>query len=111
MTTEEKRILQIKEKLFNLGPVLPGSLGQQWNVCGSAGCQCKAPKHPMKHGPYYQLSYTLKGKSSTAFVKKIVRKEVEARIKRHKEFRALCDALVEAYLVEFRPYGIEGKST
>jgi hypothetical protein len=57
------------------------------------------------------LSYTLKGKSSTAFVKKIVRKEVEARIKRHKKFRELCDALVEAYLVEFRPYGIEGKST
>jgi len=44
-------------------------------------------------------------------VKKIVRKEVEARIKRHKEFRALCDALVEAYLVEFRQHGIEGKST
>ena len=111
MTTEEKRIVQIKEKWFNLGPVWPGSLSQQWNVCGSAGCQCKAAKHPIKHGPYYQLSYTLKGKSSTAFVKKIVRKEVEARIKRHKKFRELCDALVEAYLVEFRPYGIEGKST
>ena len=64
MTPEKKRIVQIKEKLFNLGPVLPGSLSQQWNVCGSAGCQCKDPKHPIKHGPYYQLSYTLKGKSS-----------------------------------------------
>ena len=111
MTTEEKRIVQIKEQLFNLGPLLPGSLSQQWNVCGSAGCKCKAPKHPMKHGPYYQLSYTLKGKSSTAFVKKVVREEVEARIKRHKEFRELCDALVEAYLVEFRQHGIERTST
>ena len=109
MTPEKKRIVQIKEKLFNLGPVLPGSLSQQGNVCGSAGCQCKDPKHPIKHGPYYQLSYTLKGKSSTAFVKTIARKEVEARIRRQKEFRELCDALVEAYIVEFRQHGIEEK--
>jgi hypothetical protein len=109
MTPEKKRIVQIKEKLFNLGPVLPGSLSPQWNVCGSSGCQCKDPKHPIKHGPYYQLSYTLKGKSSTAFVKKVVRKEVATRIKRHKEFRELCDALVEAYIVEFRQHSIEEK--
>jgi Family of unknown function (DUF6788) len=109
MTTEEKRIVQIKEKLFNLGPVLPGSLSQQWNVCGSAGCKGKNPKHPVKHGPYYQLSYTLKGKSSTVFVKKAVLKEVYARIKRHKEFRARCDALVEAYIAAFRQHGLEGK--
>jgi hypothetical protein len=109
MTTEEKRIVQLKERLFNLGALLPGSLSQQWNVCGSAGCKCKHPKHPVKHGPYYQLSYTLKGKSSTVFVKKAVLKEVYARIKRHKEFRTLCDALVEAYIAEFRQQGIEGK--
>jgi hypothetical protein len=109
MTAEEKRIVQLKERLFNLGALLPGSLSQQWNVCGSAGCKCKHPKHPVKHGPYYQLSYTLKGKSSTVFVKKAVLKEVDARIKRHKEFRALCDALVEAYIAEFRQQDIEGK--
>lgn len=107
MTVEKKRIVQLKERLFNLGAVLPGSLSKQWNVCGSAGCRCKNPDHPVKHGPYYQLSYTLKGKSSTAFVKKAALKEVRTRIKRYREFRELCDTLVEAYVVEFRKHGIE----
>ena len=107
MTVETKRIVQLKERLFNLGAVLPGSLSKQWNVCGSAGCKCKNQDHPVKHGPYYQLSYTLKGKSSTAFVKKAALKEVRTRIKRHKEFRELCSALVEAYVIEFRKHSIE----
>jgi hypothetical protein len=55
------------------------------------------------------LSYTLSGKSSTVFVKKGAIREVSARIKRHKQFRELCNALVEAYVAEFRKYGREGK--
>ena len=47
----------------------PGSLSTQYNVCGKAGCRCKATP-PVKHGPYYQVSYTRKGKSSSKFVKK-----------------------------------------
>jgi len=107
MTAEKNRIIQLKERLFNLGAVLPGSLSKQWNVCGSPGCKCKNPVRPVKHGPYYQLSYTLKGKSSTVFVKKAALREVRARMKRYKEFRKLCGALVEAYIVDFRKHGIE----
>lgn len=107
MTVEKKRVAQLKERLFSLGAVLPGSLSKQWNVCGSPGCKCKNPVRPVKHGPYYQLSYTLKGKSSTVFVKKAALREVRARIQRHKEFRKLCDALVEAYIHDFRKHGIE----
>lgn len=107
MTAEERRIGELKDKLLNLGPILPGSLGKQWNVCGSPGCKCKDPDHPVKHGPYYQVSYTLNGKSSTVFVKKGTLKEVSARIKRHKQFRELCNSLVEAYVAEFRKYGRE----
>ncbi len=107
MTAEKKRITQLKERLFKLATVLPGSLSKQWNVCGSPGCKCKNPANPVKHGPYYQLSYTLKAKSSTVFVKKAALKEVRARIKRHKEFRELCDSLVEAYVADFRKHGIE----
>jgi len=109
MTTEERRIGELKDELFKLGAILPGSISRQWNVCGSPGCKCKDPDHPVKHGPYFQLSYTLNGKSSTVFVKKGALKEVSARIKRHKQFKELCNALVEAYVAEFRRYGREGK--
>ena len=107
MTEEKTRINKVKERLLNLDPVLPGSLSKQWNVCGSPGCKCKNPVSPVKHGPYYQLSYTLKGKSSTVFVKKSALREVRARIRRHKEFRKLCDTLVEAYIADFRKHGVE----
>ncbi|HSF10411.1 MAG TPA: DUF6788 family protein [Nitrospirales bacterium] len=68
MTREEQTLQRIQRQLATLGPVLPGSLSEQWNVCGTPGCRCKAPSNPKKHGPYYQLSFTVAGKSSTLFV-------------------------------------------
>ena len=56
-------------ELLNEGPMLPGSIKKQWNVCGMPGCRCKDPENPQKHGPYFQLSFTLAGKSTSMFVK------------------------------------------
>ena len=63
MTTEhlQRRMRAIQAKLAALGPIHPGSLSQQYNVCGNPSCRCKDPKRPRKHGPYYQLSYTWRG--------------------------------------------------
>jgi hypothetical protein len=61
----EKRIEGLLKKMCSLGPMLPGSISEQWNVCGTPGCACKAKKNPVKHGPYYQLSFSVKGRSST----------------------------------------------
>jgi len=63
-----RRIAEIKAQLVALGPLRPGHLSQQYNVCGTPGCRCKA-NPPRKHGPYYQLSYTWRGKSHTEFVR------------------------------------------
>jgi len=49
----EQRIDQIKTQLQRLGPMRPGSLSRQYNVCGKAGCRCKDPQNPQRHGPYY----------------------------------------------------------
>ena len=35
----EIKIKRVQEKLLNLGPMLPGSLSEQWNVCGKKVCQ------------------------------------------------------------------------
>jgi hypothetical protein len=64
-----QRITEIKRELSNLGPLHPGSVSEQYNICGTPGCRCKDPKNPQKHGPYYQLSYGWRGKSSTMFVR------------------------------------------
>ena len=64
-----KTATELKAELAALGPVLPGSISRQWNVCGKPGCRCKDPKRPRRHGPYYQLSFTVAGRSSTLFLK------------------------------------------
>ena len=53
MTKEERIVELLREKLIGLGPMLPGSISEQWNVCGTQGCRCKDPNKPVKHGPYW----------------------------------------------------------
>ncbi len=57
--TLQRQIEKVKRDLGALGDLRPGSLSTQYNVCGSPGCRCKADP-PVKHGPYYQVSYTRK---------------------------------------------------
>ena len=96
MTKEQRKIEQIKQKLLKLGPMLPGSISEQWNVCGTPGCKCKNKERPIKHGPYYQLSFSVKGKSSSFFVKKQDLAEAHKRIQRYKQFRKLNMELTQA---------------
>jgi hypothetical protein len=110
MNDKQSDIERIKAQIMNLGPVLPGSLSKQWNVCGTPGCKCKDPKRPRKHGPYYQLSYTLRGKSSSLFVKPANVPEARKRIRRYEQFKKLCGALVEAYILDVRQHGIGGEA-
>jgi hypothetical protein len=49
----QQRINQLKSQLRALGPMRPGSLSRQYNVCGKPGCRCKDSKNPRRHGPYY----------------------------------------------------------
>ncbi len=98
MTKEGRKIKQIKDKLFCLGHMLPGSISEQWNVCGTPGCKCKEKNNPIKHGPYYQLSFSVKGKSSSMFVKKQDLRETRRRVQRYQEFKQLTMALTQAYI-------------
>jgi hypothetical protein len=66
----EGRITRVKEKIIELGEMRPGSISKQYNVCGNPKCRCKDKEDPRKHGPYYQLNYTHRGKGKTEFVKK-----------------------------------------
>ena len=87
----EKKISIIKERIFNLGDMHPGSLSRQFNVCGSPTCSCKDPENPKKHGPYYQLSFTHKGKSTSRFIKKECIAEIKNQINNYKIFKTLVD--------------------
>lgn len=91
----QRKIERLKRQLAELGPMHPGSLGQQYNVCGKPGCRCKDPKDPQKHGPYYQLSFTWRGKSRTRFVRPEDLEQMQEKVAHYKRFRDLTDEWVD----------------
>ncbi|MFH1965802.1 MAG: DUF6788 family protein [Acidobacteriota bacterium] len=95
---QKKNVERIKKRLADLGPYIPGSLSQQWNICGNPDCKCKDPVNPKKHGPYNQLSFSIRGKSSTFFIKNQYLDAVKLRIERYKVFKELCIELTRAYV-------------
>lgn len=86
----QRRIEKIKTELVSLGNLRPGSLSEQYNVCGKSGCRCKADP-TQRHGPYYQLGWTRKRKSTTRFVRRPNLSEVRRQLKTYKRLQSLVD--------------------
>ena len=93
----EATIAQLKRELLQLGDLRPGTLSAQYNVCGKAGCACKADP-PRKHGPYYQVSFTWQGRSRTHFVRGEQLKTVRQQLRTYARLRALVEAWIAAGL-------------
>jgi len=89
----EHRIAAIKRELAALGPLHPGSISRQYNVCGNPTCRCKADPS-QRHGPYYQLSYGHQKKSSSRFVRESDLAAVEQQLRNYERLRALVDEWV-----------------
>lgn len=94
----EKKIETVKRKLAALGDMRPGSLSTQFNVCGNPTCRCKDPENPKRHGPYYQLSYTHKGRSKSEFVKKEDLEMVKKQLKNYQQLKKLTGEWVDMSL-------------
>jgi len=90
----ENQIEKIKGELGQIGDLRPGSLSEQYNVCGNPNCRCKTDPSK-RHGPYYQLSFTRKGRSSTKFVKKPHLSAVKKQLQNYAQLRSLVDRWIE----------------
>lgn len=91
----EKRIRNIKHQITELGDLRPGALSKQYNICGNPTCRCKADP-PIKHGPYYQISFTRHGKSSSQFVREEDLDEVQQQLENYRLLRQLVDEWITA---------------
>lgn len=90
----ENEIEEIKRQIVKLGELRPGSISEQYNVCGKKGCRCKADP-PEKHGPYYQLSYTRKGRSKSMFIKREKVEEVKRQVENYRLLKSLVERWVD----------------
>jgi hypothetical protein len=58
------RFKALKREILMLGYVRPGSLVRRLMPCGNLACRCMRPP-PRLHGPYYQWTYKVAGKTRT----------------------------------------------
>jgi hypothetical protein len=91
----EKKIRNIQAELQNLGPMHPGSVSKQYQVCGRPGCRCADPKHPQRHGPYHKLAYVYRGKPVCRFVRAGTEQALGQRLAVYKRFRQLIDRWIK----------------
>lgn len=84
----------IKRQLVKLEGLRPGTLSEQYNVCGSPNCKCKDTP-PKRHGPYPQLSYTRKGRSSSRFVRKPDLDRIRNELHNYAKLRELVDRWID----------------
>ena len=89
----QDRIRKIQQQIARLGDLRPGALSQQYNVCGNPSCRCKAAP-PVKHGPYYQISFTWKGRSTTQFVRQQDVEDARRQLENYRQLRELVEEWV-----------------
>jgi hypothetical protein len=76
----ESRYRALAEQVATIGFISPGSLVSRTTTCGKPGCRCQADP-PERHGPYYQWSRTVGGKT-------VSRRLSEAEADRYREWIA-----------------------
>lgn len=63
-TADQKRYEKLKRSIATLGYFRYGSLVRRFMPCGKPGCRCQASP-PELHGPYYQWTRKVAGKTVT----------------------------------------------
>ena len=79
----EHRIKKIKDEIMSIGEMRPGSLTKQYKDRGS------------QTGAYYQISYTLKMKSRTNYIRSECVTDIRQQIKNYKRFKKLSEEWVD----------------
>jgi ribosomal protein L29 len=85
----QAEIKKLQSELLEIHTMRPGSLSQQYSACQRTGCKCVDPVRPQKHGPFYKLRYTQRGKSTSQFVRPQFVEEVRRQIAAYKKFKNL----------------------
>lgn len=61
----QRRYQACRKQLLEVGLIASGSLIQRYTVCANTGCHCHHDP-PQRHGPYWQYTRKVDGKTVTA---------------------------------------------
>ena len=83
----DTRFADLKRTLVDLGFVRPGSLVVRYMPCGRATCHCMADP-PTLHGPYYQWTHKIGGKTVTRRLSEAQAAACREWIRHHRALKA-----------------------
>jgi hypothetical protein len=82
-------------QVAELGDFQPGSISSPTMRCGKPSCHCAKPDDP-GHGPYYQLTQKIDGKTVTqSLPSPAAIRKAESEIAEYRRFQHLTDDLVD----------------
>ena len=81
----------LKQQIADLGYVLPGSIQKRQYSCGKPNCRCMT--EGILHGPYYQWTRKISGKTVNISLEKEIAMTVKQWIKNNRKLRKLCTRL------------------
>jgi hypothetical protein len=64
LADHEKRYRELAAQLATIGLIQSGSVTRRYTRCGTPNCKCHADP-PQPHGPYYQWTAKINGKTVT----------------------------------------------
>lgn len=98
-TDAQARFQALKAEIQKLGFVRPGSLVRRFMPCGNPTCRCMADP-PQLHGPYYQWSIKVGGKTRSLRLSEEQARMCTDWIKNHKRLKALIRQMERLSLKE-----------
>lgn len=91
----ESKRERLKNELFQVGDMRPGSLVGRFRKCGKASCHCAQPASEA-HGPSWSLTRAVEGKTVTKVIPPgSAVEQTKAQIAAHRRFRKLVRELIE----------------
>jgi hypothetical protein len=90
MSTSEApaRLEALQREILQLGFVRPGSLVRRFMPCGNPACRCMS-RSPELHGPYYQWTHKVRGKTRTVRLSEDQARACREWIGNHRRLRQL----------------------
>lgn len=88
MAESQQRYDALKREVERLGFVRPGSVVRRFMPCGKPGCRCMADP-PQLHGPYYDWSYKVRGKTVTKRLSEAQARLCQEWQQNHRQLRML----------------------
>jgi hypothetical protein len=101
---------KISKILDEIGPIMPGKITKQYNVCGTPNCICKREENPIKHGPYYYLSFSFNGKGRTLSIPEDKVEEITRRNDNFVSFKKMINDYIEKSIQQTKDEVLNVKS-